>query len=158
MRGSVTIKSVTAKIEKLEKMEASLVRKLEDVRKQIAEQRIKKNELIAKMITSQVSNLDEAVLQKILNDYSQATSEGAENEKTAPASTTEEKGAAPAEEKEGAESSTASPAHNESAPHNAGEAAAEQGIASKPEQAEDQEDEEDDDDDDEYAVKPSWEK
>ena len=151
MRGSVTIKSVTAKIEKLEKMEASLVKKLEDVRKQIAEQKIKKNELIAKMITSQVKDLDEAVLQEILNDYNQAANEGAKEEKNAPASTTEEKGTPPAEEKESTENPAVAPAHNESAaPHDAGVTVPEQGSASQPEQDDDEED--DDDDDDEYTV------
>ena len=69
MRGTVTIKSITAKIIKLQATEAHLLKRIEDVRAQLEEAKIKKNELIAQMITSQVKDVDENVLQKILSDY-----------------------------------------------------------------------------------------
>lgn len=73
MRGKTTIKSITTKINQLMVTESNLVKKLEDIRSQIARQKIKRNELIAEVITSQVDDLDEKVLQKILSDYNKVS-------------------------------------------------------------------------------------
>jgi len=73
MRGKTTIKSITTKINQLMVAESNLVKKLEDIRSQIARQKIKRNELIAEVITSQVDDLDEKVLQKILSDYNKVS-------------------------------------------------------------------------------------
>ena len=79
MRGKVTIKSITNKINQLMVTEANLVKKLEDVRSQITRQKIKRNELIAEVITSQVDDLDEKVLQKILTDYNKVSNSSSDS-------------------------------------------------------------------------------
>lgn len=152
MRGTVTIESITAKIEKLTKVEASLVKRLEDTRKQIAELEIKKNELLAKMFTSKLDKLDMSVLQKVLDAYNKEVNNVAENEKeeTAPNVNTKEADADLKEEKESrAENHSASPTQAETATPDKKEDDTEQGRISQPEYNED-------DEDDEYKVKPIW--
>lgn len=154
MRGTVTIESITAKIEKLTKVEASLVKRLEDTRKQLAEQEIKKNELLAKMFTSKLDKLDMSVLQKVLDAYNKEVNNVAENEKeeTAPNVNTKEADADLKEEKESrAENNSASTtqAQVEIAAPDKREDNTEQRRAPQPEHNED-------DEDDEYKVTPNW--
>ena len=71
MAANPTLESLDKKLNKLLSSEASLLRKLESVRAQITEVRVQRNELMAKIITSELSDVDltEDLLKKVLADY-----------------------------------------------------------------------------------------
>jgi len=96
----VSIDSISAKLDKLLALEASLMKRLNDVRVQIEEVKTKKNELIAQKITSQVKDLNEEMLQEILLEYAKRNNtSNAVTEKNAEAPSAKQKQEAPKESK-----------------------------------------------------------
>lgn len=112
MRGTTTIQSVSAKIEKLEAKIASYESKLTDAKAQLEEEKNNKNALIAKIITSQIGDLDETILQKILHDYSEQVN-GKEETDTAEEKEAKEDAGTSATEKHEQNISNAQPASSQ---------------------------------------------
>ena len=96
---AVSIDSISAKLDKLLALEASLVKRLNDVRVQIEEVKTKKNELIGQKITSQVKDLNEEMLQEILLEYAKRNNTSNAAEKTAEAPSAKQEQEAPKESK-----------------------------------------------------------
>lgn len=151
MRGTTTIQSVSAKIEKLEAKIASYESKLTDAKAQLEEEKNNKNALIAKIITSQIGDLDETILQKILHDYNKEVGGNTESQDeksnasaTAPEENTESK------EEEGSKDAVAMPDTHSSNINKEVNRQAEQ---------EEPEADDDNDEDDIYRVgKATWDK
>ena len=117
---AVSIDSISAKLDKLLALEASLVKRLNDVRVQIEEVKTKKNELIGQKITSQVKDLNEEMLQEILLEYAKRNNtSNAVTEKNAEAPSAKQEKEAPKESKVAKADATAdstpsgTDAHNE---------------------------------------------
>ena len=70
---SSMIDSCTKTLKKLSEQEKNLIKKLEDLRHRIAEEKNKRNEAIAQKIASTIPDLTEDSLDKILDEYRKGT-------------------------------------------------------------------------------------